>query len=357
VGKTIYFFFISWYYGGTQFISTKGKKMERKSDNPTMEDVAQRANVSVTTVSHVINKTRHVQMETRQAVLRAIEELDYRLVKLNKPAKAICIGIIIADSREEYYIGIMKTIESTAADYGVLTIFCDSESNPEKEEKNLTLLSQNRVNGILFVPVFTDRLPPILENITIPVILIDKQYESHHFLFIGIDNFRSCYQGTKYLMEKGAKRIGFIGHTNSIYTSSQRFFGYKTALMESESAAISRDIALDYYAEENTFSLIRQFMTEENLDGLVCVNSSLCYEVIEALDTLDEKIKSQLKILCFDDNRWLDYLKYPVSAISQPVAEIGIAAVENMLQCIENNTIYAVKRELLFETTLIDRIG
>ncbi|MDR3160810.1 MAG: substrate-binding domain-containing protein, partial [Spirochaetaceae bacterium] len=106
----------------------------------------------------------------------------------------------------------------------------------------------------------------------------------------------------------------------------------------------------------DSFPLIRQFILEEGFDGLVCATSTLCYELIEVLDTLSADIQKRLQIITFDDNRWFDYLKYPVSVISQPVAEIGSAALENLLQMIEQkNSLCTVKRELLFDTTIIDR--
>ncbi|MDR2740895.1 MAG: substrate-binding domain-containing protein [Treponema sp.] len=89
---------------------------------------------------------------------------------------------------------------------------------------------------------------------------------------------------------------------------------------------------------------------------MVCATSTLCYELIEVLDTLGVEVQKRLKIITFDDNRWFDYLKYPVSVISQPVAEIGNAALENLLQMIEQkNSICNVKRELLFDAGIIDR--
>jgi LacI family transcriptional regulator len=75
------------------------------------------------------------------------------------------------------------------------------------------------------------------------------------------------------------------------------------------------------------------------------------------LESLDIKIKKKLKIISYDDNRWLDYLKYPVSVISQPVTEIGNAALESLLQMIETtDSSREIKRELTFEISIIDRI-
>ena len=328
-----------------------------KSKTITLETVALNAGVSITTVSHVINKTRHVSKETKDAVLQAIKTLNYYPSKAKKPnsrGQTIDIGVILADAREDFYAGIIKTIESVAADYGASIIFCDSEVNPQKEEQNIAAMLERNVRGLLIAPVDADHVPQLIKTASIPIVLIDRQYESHNMLFVGINNFRSSYMGTKHLLEKGAKKIGFIGYTGPVYTIRQRILGYKAAFTE---AGGKPEILCLSYHREDSFPLIKNFIASLGLDGLLCATSSICYEAIEVLDTLDQEIQKKLKIINYDDNRWLDYLKYPVSVISQPIAEICNAAVENLLQQIEQFGFEkAMKRELLFDTSIIDRI-
>jgi LacI family transcriptional regulator len=323
----------------------------------TMEAVAQKAGVSITTVSHVINKTRHVNQETKDAVLKVMKELNYRSTK---PAKTnngdnICIGVILADTREDYYIEMIKTIESVSDDYGVSAIFCDSEADPEIEEKNIQVLLDRHVNGLLLAPADADRMPRLLQKISIPVVLIDRQYEQHNFLSVGINNFRSGYLGTRHILEKGCKKVGFIGYSDPVNTIRQRIQGYKTVMLEANPDIPPRVLYLEYNGGD-PFPLIKQFILSECFDGIICATSTLCNELIEVLDTLDDEIQKHLKIITFDDNQWFNYLKYPVSVISQPVAEIGNAALENLLQMIERTgSSYSVKRELLFDISIIDR--
>jgi LacI family transcriptional regulator len=328
-----------------------------KLKGSTMETVALKAGVSITTVSHVINKTRQVNKETIKAVLQAAKELDYRPSRINKPTagKTMYIGAILADTREDYYISMIKAIESVANDYGVAIIFCDSEMDSGKEEKNVGSLLERDISGLLLAPVEAAHIPKSLQTTSVPAVLIDRQYESHDFLFVGINNFQSSYTGTKHLFGKGCERIGFIGYSDSVYTIKQRILGYKAAVLEENQAAGAKVLSLNY-SREDSFPLIKRFILDEDLDGLVCATSTLCYELIEVLDTLDGKIQKRLKIISFDDNRWFDYLKYPISVISQPVAEIANAALQNLLLLIEQtNSSYNVKRELHFDVSIIDR--
>jgi retron-type reverse transcriptase/predicted regulator of amino acid metabolism with ACT domain len=178
----------------------------------TMEMVAQQAGVSITTVSHVINKTRHVNQETKDAVLRVMKDLNYHSPKMAKPdtVNGTCIGVILADAREDYYVAMIKAVETVAADYGVSIIFSDSEADFEKEKKNVDIMLDGRVNGLLLAPVDADRMPKALSKTPIPVVLIDRQYESHNFLVVGINNFRSSFLGAKALIEKGSNDLSLL---------------------------------------------------------------------------------------------------------------------------------------------------
>jgi LacI family transcriptional regulator len=327
-----------------------------KPKHLTMEDIARKAGVSITTVSHVINRTRHVTQSTKDAVLRVIEELNYQPSKMSKlNGNGICVGVILADAREDYYMAMLKAIETVAADYGVSAIFCDSEATFKKEEKNIQVLLDRQVSGLLLAPADADRMPKVLKDIPIPVVLIDRQYESHKFLSVGINNFRSSYLGTKSLFNRGCKKVGFIGYSDPVDTIRQRILGYKSAVIELNGLAPPEILYLKYNGGDS-FPLIEEFINKEQFDGLVCATSSLCYELIEVFDTLDGNRQKNIKIISFDDNRWFDYVKYPISVISQPVAEIGSAALENILQLIEQTSaIGDVKRELLFEVSIIER--
>jgi LacI family transcriptional regulator len=155
--------------------------MKRK--HLTIKDISENAGVSISTVSRVINKTRHVGKETLDVVLAVMSELNYRQIK---PAqingKRINIGVIIADIREDYYIDLLKAIEIVTADCGISIIFCDSESDHFREENNLRSLIQRNVRGIILAPIESKSVPDILNSISVPVILVDRQYESHNFL-------------------------------------------------------------------------------------------------------------------------------------------------------------------------------
>jgi DNA-binding LacI/PurR family transcriptional regulator len=325
----------------------------------TLADVAQKAGVSITTVSHVINKTRHVRSETTDAVLLAIRELNYRTSRKAKStaAKRREIGVIVGDMREDYFPGIIKAIETTAAELDVSILFCDSETNPEKEKSNIQMLLRRQIDGLILAPTQIHIIPKELKETSIPVVLFDRQYESHKYLFIGINNFQSCYEGTDHIISKGSRKPGFICYEGPVTTMKQRMFGFQTYMLKSKKNP-EPDILLLKYTMEDSYPLIKNFILENGLDGLVCANSSICYEAVSVLNDLPEHIKGNFPIICYDDNRWFEYLKYPVSVICQPVAEIGNAALELLYQMINQSSNYSgIKRELLFDVSIVDYVA
>lgn len=323
-----------------------------------MRDIALKAGVSVTTVSHVISKTRNVAQETRELVLRTLEELDYQQAesKQSQGPSLDRIGVITADIQEDYYILLVKTIETIASENNISVLFCDSADDVEKEARNISMMLSKNVDGLILAPVNFGAYPRQLRAADIPVVLVDRQYDKHNTTFVGINNADSAVKGTKYLVDKGCRNVGFVGYSESVYTMQQRVVGYKLGLMQYLPDQTPHVLHLKY-SKEDSYHLIKDFLSEHRPDGLVCGTSDLCYQVLSVADDLGLTIPEKLKILTYDDNKWLDYLKYPVSVITQPTVEIGLQAVERIIQLAENRRIgKRTKTEILFDVQIIDRL-
>ena len=118
-----------------------------------LEDVAQKAGVSITTVSHVINKTRYVKRETRELVLKTLDELHYDIRKpRSRRNGSRLIGVIVADITEDYYISVVKAIETYATEQSYSILLCDSEDDVEKEKYNIKNILDKDVAGLIIAP-------------------------------------------------------------------------------------------------------------------------------------------------------------------------------------------------------------
>jgi LacI family transcriptional regulator len=321
-----------------------------------LEDIALKAGVSITTVSHVINKTRYVKQETRELILKILEEMEYSIKEPKvKQSFSRFIGIIVADITEDYYISVVKAIETYASEQSFSILLCDSEHDSEKEKRNIKNMLARQVDGLIISPVNCEKYPKEIKDAKIPVVLVDRKYNNHDKVFVGINNFESGYRGTKYLASKGCKSIAFIGYNDTVYTAHQRMVGYRDYLNEHLPECQPKELKLNYRQEDST-KLIRDFVASAKPDGVLCVTADICYQLLGSLQEMGIGIPEDIQIVTYDDNKWLDYLKFPVSVITQPTAEVGFRAIDLLVRMIlhpENRKTIAT--DIFLETGFIDR--
>jgi LacI family transcriptional regulator len=328
-----------------------------QSQQVRLEDVAQKAGVSITTVSHVVNKTRYVKRETRELVLKILDELHY---DIRKPRSRVngsrLIGVIVADITEDYYISVVKAIETYASEQSYSILLCDSEDDVEKEKYNVKNILDKDVAGLIIAPVNAQKCPKEIKEAEIPMVFVDRKYEKQERVFVGINNFESGYFGAEYLASKGCKSIGFIGYPESVYTVRQRAIGYRNFLLQRMPECPPRILTVSYRQEDSN-ALIREFVESSRPDGVLCATSDVCYQLVGSLGELGISIPEQIKIVTYDDNKWLDYLKFPISVITQPTSEIGFTAIDMLVRMMihpEERRKIAV--EVFLKTGFIDRL-
>lgn len=329
-----------------------------KTKAVTLGDIAQKAGVSITTVSHVINKTRQVNQETRENVLRILEEMNYQVnpSQGKKGGVPSLLGVIVADIHEDYYVSLIKAVETIANEHDISLAFFDSEDNPDKEKRNIGNILRMGVEGLIIAPVQYAPYPKELRTSDIPVILVDRQYTDHDTLFVGINNFESASLATGYLLDRGCRKIGFIGYADSVYSVRQRILGYKARVYEALPDYSPKALELKY-ENEDSYKLIKDFIVRNGFDGLICATSDICYETIAVVEDLGLPIPDSLKIVTYDDNKWLDYLKYPISVITQPTGEIANYAVERIIRLVRSPHGYRrIKSEMSFDVQILDRL-
>lgn len=328
-----------------------------KSKPVRLIDIAQKAGVSITTVSHVINKTRYVKRETREYILKIMEELSYEKKKPKSVHSTTrFIGVIVANILEDYYISVIKAIETYASEQGFSILLCDSENDAELEKLNIRSILEKNVGGIILAPVDSRKCPKEILTTTIPMVFVDRKYEGADKIFVGINNFESGYAGTHYLATKGCKNIGFISYPETVYTCQQRLLGYSFYIQKNFANAAPNVLTLNYKQEDSN-RLICKFIEDAKPDGVLCATSDICYQLIGSLEEMGISIPQQIKIVTYDDNKWLDYLKYPISVITQPTVEIGFMAIDNLIRLMQNEgEDKKIGTSIFLETGFIDRL-
>ena len=307
----------------------------------TIKDVATEAGVSATTVSHVLNKTRYVSPEVKDNVYKAVDKLNYKpnhIARSLRGAGTKAIGVIIADIREEFFSEIVKAIEKYCNKSDYIVYLCDSEDKIEKEAKYIQSLLAKDVDGIILSPIYSDTRLSSLLDVDIPIVQIDRYSRNLESCFIGINNKKSAFDATNYLIQSGSENILFIGYNDNVYTQKLRREGFIEAVEENPKKVSYNIISLDYMDNTTLCSKLGNYLNNSNkFDTVFCTTGKLCYNFLRAAMKKDLLDSRKLRILTYDNSKWLDLLKYPILSIKQPTELIGELAAEKMLQLLNSS--------------------
>lgn len=297
-------------------------------------DIAEKTGYSITTISHIINKTRNVDESTKEIVLKAINDLGYQLPsKRTIFQKSITIGLIIADIRVDFFNEIIREIEGIAYEVGYNIIIMDSEENPEKEIYCIKTLIKEKVAGIILAPCNTKADLTFCANF--PIVQIDRMLDNDYFDFVGIDNMMATYYLTKRILHKKKTNIGLINFNDTNYCARERGKGYKLAMLEVEQYNPNHTLITDYDANDNHLNICKFISAHPEIDTIISASSNICYEILGKIKQLGNN--NHIKHICtFDNNKWLDHVNFPVDAVSQPITDIAITAVEMLKNKILN---------------------
>jgi len=302
-----------------------------------MKDVALAAGVSVTTVSHALNKTRNVESSTRDRILEAVKELCYEpniLARSLKGKGSRNLGIIIPDISESFFSEIVKAAERCAGEGGYNILLCDSEGRSDKEDLYISLLLKKGADGLIISPVDQNKEFLWRNHTDKPFVQIDRKVRKSGGNYIGIDNTAAAEIGTDLLVANGCHRIGFIGYGDGYSTMTERYKGYEQALRKANLTPLSFRSSVKDVSREG----LSDWLEKARPDGLVCTNEILSSLACLAAAELDLQIPDDLKVVGFDDARWLTLLKSPLTVVRQPTEQIGEIAVQKLIDSIEHST-------------------
>ena len=303
-----------------------------KKKKVTLHDIADKTGFSITTISHVINKTRHVESETRRIIQKAVDELGYSPQRKTVSNGNLIIGVITADIRVDFFYEIIKEIELVARNLGYNLIFCDSEESVETEKDCIEMLLKRDVAGIILAPCDVNSDYSYLkEKHRMPVVLIDRDFKKRMFDFVGIDNFKSAYLAIQELIQSNVKRIAYIGFNDSLYCEVERKSGYKAAICEAGLFDQNLILGLEHHTEGMKYGIYDFLENNPDIEAILCINSNICYETLWSLEELGITNENGPVIISYDDNKWFDQLKYPVTSIKQPTGDIATVATEMLI--------------------------
>lgn len=314
--------------------AAKGKAMTRKV---TIREVAERAGVSIATVSRVINGTSRVEPETVARVERAVRETGYypdAIARTMRRNQSFVIGLLIDDLSNHHFTTIAKAIEDVIRVKGYNLLVSSSNANPQIEVDNLKTFMSKKMDGLIVHSAGgNERLIAELSN-QVPAVLVYRKVRDTGFFgdFVGSEDYDGAYRLAKHLLERGHRRIAVVNGDLSISTGAERFAGFMAAL-EREGVRIPESSIFrgNYLFESGVAGAGALMRGRKRPTALAALSNNLALGVLAYLRENGFAVPGDVSFASFGDisNRELLYIKPTI--VEQNPREIGRAAGELLL--------------------------
>jgi LacI family transcriptional regulator len=332
-----------------------------ESRMPTMHEVARHAGVSLGTVSNVLNHPELVAEETRERVLRAISMLGFvrnGSARQLRVGSTQSIGLVVLDVSNPFFTELARGAEAAASERGYSVILCNSDNSPRKEENYLRVLEEQRVAGILIVPVEDPLISTRgLRQRGISLVLLDRLSQDNEVCSVSVDDVYGGKLAGRHLLERGHERIGYIHGPFTSMQYADRLTGLRQAVRE---AGLDPDRAIvplpaDTDNAQAGQACVEPFMAlHDRPTAIFCGNDYLALGVIYALMRKEVRVPEDIALIGYDDIDLAPMFAVPLTTIRQPKYELGYAAASLLFDEISEDNAHG-HQQIVFRPELVVR--
>lgn len=301
-----------------------------------IKEIAKLAGVSSATISRVLNNSGYVGEETRERVLRIVNEHNYvpsAIARSLSIQDSLSVGVIIPDIENEFFSKVMSGINEAAEKYSYNMIFMGTDETLDKEHGFLKIVESQRLKGVIITPISEkdETTREYLERFRskgIPVILIDRDVKGKKFDGVFVDNFKGAYEGVEELIKAGHRRIAIITGPETSRPGRDRYKGYLAAM---------RDAGLEVperYIQKGDFKISKAYSCMESLlslpeppSAIFTSNNLTTLGCLKYITEKNMKIGRDIALLGFDDIEALKIIDYRISVIDRDAKEQGRQAM------------------------------
>lgn len=304
-----------------------------------IREVAQKAGVSVTTVSHVVNQTRFVAPETEMRVRQAMQDLNYRpntLARSLRRGETKTIGLILPDSANPFFAESARLLEEAAFNQSYSLILCNSNGDLDKELRYTDVLFNKQVDGIIFMAAGDDTKSLLeLINRKFPVVVVDRILDHLEVDAVITDNYQSGLLATRHLIENGHSRIAIIRGPSNLTPSAQRVTGYRQALTE---AGISIDPHLEVTGDfhfGSGYKAAQQLLKTKSPSAIFACNDLMAIGALRAIREAGLSVPQDISLIGHDDIELASYTQPALTTMAQPIDVLAGTAIRYLLERIK----------------------
>lgn len=333
-----------------------------KKEKTTIHDIARKLNITASTVSRALKDHPRISTETKKAVLKTAEKLNYQpnhIAAALRNGKSNIIGIIVPTADRTFFSSVVRGIEEIANTSKYNVMICQTYDSYEKEMDTVEALLNARVDGIIasFAKNTTnfDHFLKVKER-GIPLILFDRSNDTLEVSHVVVDDFLGAYKATEHLIQQGCRRIAHFTNTRKISIYKERLRGYRDALLDNglpydESLVVESNLQL----EDGRNSMLQMLQRPEIPDG---VFSASAYGILGAMQVLKEKgirIPEEVALVGFSNEPFTSFTEPALTSVDQHSMRMGNAAAEIFLEEITSANQKFIPQKIVLKPELIIR--
>jgi len=329
-----------------------------------LKDIARDLNISKTTVSLVLNNKgdkNKISKDTQQKVLDYAKTHNYmpnQLARGLSRGKSETIGLIIPNISDTFYAKIASRLEEKAKDLGYTVIFSSTREEPKKEAELIQAMLNRQVEGLIIASTQKNQQDiKELKKDNFPFVLVDRHYPECESDYVVVDNFKGSRVATEHLLNLKRKKIGFVTLKPGLEVMNQRLLGYRHALQKlniEPSDTLVKELDTENYKEEMPQAIKELLSFPNAVDSIVFSTHFLTASGLRELRRFSIRVPQEVAIISFDQMSAFDLVEPPITAVIQPVLDIGDIALDILMKKINAKDSIAYSKRVL-DTELVIR--
>ena len=311
----------------------------------TIKDVAREANVATSTVSRVLSDNPRISDETKQRVHEAIKKLNYRpnpIARSLANNKTRILGVVLPSDCDElltnpFFINAMKgmSMYAQSKNYYITYAFSKNEKTEAQNIKEMT--DSNLVDGVILIRVReNDESVKYLKDLNFPFVVIGRPEYPDEVLWVDNNNFQAMYKVVNKLIQKGHKKIGFIGAMKNLNMSRDRYEGYKKALemngLEYDKSLVTHKDEFKEYIGESSCN---KLLNNKDITAIVTTDDLLAFGVMKELNNREIK---NIAVVGFNNTQLAEYQNPPLASVHINADKLGYQATKLLIESLEESS-------------------
>lgn len=307
---------------------------------PSIRAVASRAGVSTATVSNVLNARRSVAPDLAERVKSAVQELGY-IADLGasrlRSRKSSIAGVLVPDIANPFFGAFVGALETAARRDGYDLLIVSSGGDPVQEAARLKALLTWRPAGVIVIPC-DDTLAArdVAIAAGVPMVAADRVPAGEPIDLVAVDNFDITYQVGRHLMETGRRHVLAAAAHMSISTVQERCNGLRAAV--EPAGGVLEVIEVGFSIAESRAHIAARLACKPLPDALFALNNFATLGACEAIAGAGLSIPRDIALAGFDDEAWMHVVSPPLTAVHQPVEQMGLEAWARLMARIGGDT-------------------